>query len=254
MSNKKKSAADTAISTAEENKIISIPIIDQACKKIKTSAKAKLCNKAEAIESATAAALKLFCPRLLKTVATQYQTKIQHKMTQLQSSAETLKNQRDGYSKQIDILKEKLSDTDETIDTLKEKLSDTSENLENAQRYIKELENRPIEIAVQESNNDRLLREKIEYLESEKAKQKENLESDKQSALNKLTVEYEKKLAEVLKNNSVDDDKVKFKVYLTAAYDALQRLICFTSEHKDNSIFKQKIRQLLTSILSELEE
>lgn len=61
MSNKKKSAADTAISTAEENKIISMPIIDQACEKIKTSAKAKLNNKAKAIESATAAALKLFC-------------------------------------------------------------------------------------------------------------------------------------------------------------------------------------------------
>lgn len=61
MSNKKKSADSTAIPSAEENKIISMPIIDQACKKIKTSAKAKLNSKAKAVESATAAALKLFC-------------------------------------------------------------------------------------------------------------------------------------------------------------------------------------------------
>lgn len=61
MPDTKKSAGGTAIPSAEQINNISYIIIAQAKEKIKTSTGAKLNNKAKAIESATATALKQFC-------------------------------------------------------------------------------------------------------------------------------------------------------------------------------------------------
>ena len=165
------------------------------------------------------------------------------KVQQLESNAETLKNQRDGYSKQVDILKEKLSDTDEAIDTLKERLSDTSEDLENAQKYIKELESRPVEIAVQESNNDKELKAKIEMLETEKTRQIGEFET----AIDKLTAEYEAKITFIQNSQNVapSNEKEIFKVYFKVAYDSFNRLFEFAKDCKDKDFFKEKIGNLL---------
>jgi hypothetical protein len=62
MADNKKSAGGTAIPSAENNKNISISIIEQAKEKIKTSSKVvKLNKKAEVIKDATLKALHQFC-------------------------------------------------------------------------------------------------------------------------------------------------------------------------------------------------
>lgn len=61
MSDNKKTAGGAATPSAENMDKISPIIIAQAKEKIKTSTGAKLNNKAKAIESATATALKQFC-------------------------------------------------------------------------------------------------------------------------------------------------------------------------------------------------
>lgn len=150
---------------------------------------------------------------------------------------------------------------------------------------IKDLESRPIDIAVQETSSDseeKRLQEVIKSLERENIKQnealeaqyrkdvkeiRENLEEEKKQALKqaekdkqerlselrqeleKTKSEYEQKLAQ---NPKSDDTKVKFKIYLTSAYDAMKRLAEFTKAN-NNQLYVDKVKQLLQAVKQELE-
>lgn len=148
---------------------------------------------------------------------------------------------------------------------------------------IKDLESRPIDVAVQEtSSEEKRLQEVIKSLERENIKQnealeaqyrndvkeiRENLEEEKKQALKqaekdkqerlselrqeleKTKSEYEQKLAQ---NPKSDDTKVKFKIYLTSAYDAMKRLAEFTKAN-NNQLYVDKVKQLLQAVKQELE-
>lgn len=160
-----------------------------------------------------------------------------------------------------------------------------NQRLAQLQAEIKELENRPIEVAVAEPvNGDRLLKETIKSLERENIKQNEaleetyriqteelrkKLEREKQEAIDKLekekqdklnelkseleTVksEYEQKLAEVPQSVEADDNKVKFKILLTSAFDSLKRLSDFIKANPRED-FTTKVKQLITAIEKEI--
>lgn len=147
---------------------------------------------------------------------------------------------------------------------------------------IKELENRPIEVAVETDSKEvanlkdamkrvdldwsqrysqleeENLRERIELLQKA-----DNAEKDKQDKLSQLReeldrtkAEYEKKLAENAPARLVQDDKAIFKAYLSTAVDSVTRLVDFVNEHNDSDnygLFTQKARQLADIINSKLE-
>lgn len=147
---------------------------------------------------------------------------------------------------------------------------------------IKELENRPIEVAVETDSKevanlkDAMRRvdldwsEKYSKLEEDSLKDRRELlqkaeqaEKDKQDKLSQLRAEldrtkaeYEKKLAGKAEITSTQDDKAIFKAYLSTAVDSVTRLVGFVNEHNDSDnygLFTQKARQLADIINSTLE-
>ena len=147
---------------------------------------------------------------------------------------------------------------------------------------IKELESRPIEVAVETDSKevanlkDAMRRvdldwsEKYSKLEEDSLKDRRELlqkaeraEKDKQDKLSQLRAEldrtkaeYEKKLAGKVDTAPVQDDKAIFKAYLSTAVDSVTRLVDFVNEHNDSDnygLFTQKARQLADIINSKLE-
>lgn len=147
---------------------------------------------------------------------------------------------------------------------------------------IKELESRPIEVAVETDSKevanlkDAMRRvdldwsEKYSKLEEDSLKDRRELlqkaeqaEKDKQDKLSQLReeldrtkAEYEKKLAGKVDTAPVQDDKAIFKAYLSTAVDSVTRLVGFVNEHNDSDnygLFIQKARQLADIINSTLE-
>jgi chromosome segregation ATPase len=147
---------------------------------------------------------------------------------------------------------------------------------------IKDLENRPIEVAVETDSKevanlkDAMRRvdldwsEKYSKLEEDSLKDRRELlqkaeqaEKDKQDKLSQLReeldrtkAEYEKKLAGKVDTAPVQDDKAIFKAYLSTAVDSVTRLVGFVNEHNDSDnygLFTQKARQLADIINSTLE-
>ena len=147
---------------------------------------------------------------------------------------------------------------------------------------IKELESRPIEVAVETDSKevanlkDAMRRvdldwsEKYSKLEEDSLKDRRELlqkaeqaEKDKQDKLSQLReeldrtkAEYEKKLAGKAEITSTQDDKAIFKAYLSTAVDSVTRLVGFVNEHSDSDnygLFTQKVRQLADIINTTLE-
>ena len=147
---------------------------------------------------------------------------------------------------------------------------------------IKDLESRPIEVAVETDSKevanlkDAMRRvdldwsEKYSKLEEDSLKDRRELlqkaeqaEKDKQDKLSQLREEldrtkseYEKKLAGKVDAAPMQDDKAIFKAYLSTAVDSVTRLVGFVNEHNDSDnygLFTQKARQLADIINSKLE-
>ena len=147
---------------------------------------------------------------------------------------------------------------------------------------IKELESRPIEVAVETDSKevanlkaamrriDLDWSEKYSKLEEDSLKDRRELlqkaeqaEKDKQDKLSQLReeldrtkAEYEKKLAGKADITPMQDDKAIFKAYLSTAVDSVTRLVGFVNEHNDSDnygLFTQKARQLADIINSKLE-
>ena len=152
-----------------------------------------------------------------------------------------------------------------------EKLRSKEQEITRLERENEELRSRPVDVAVVDNSaeNDRKLNEVIRSLERENMKRNEEmdrmyiedrrkLEADKKREIAQIREEYEKKLAEAVKAEAsspepMNEDKLKFKIYLTSTYDMLNRLTEFTSQHGE-PIYKEKIKQLLNGVLAKMED
>lgn len=195
------------------------------------------------------------------------------------TTVKELKAKIDSVKKQNDALHEEMRYREEEHETKSQKFKDRIAELE---AEIKELENRPIEVAVETDSKevanlkDAMRRvdldwsEKYSKLEEDSLKDRRELlqkaeqaEKDKQDKLSQLReeldrtkAEYEKKLAEKADVTSTQDDKAIFKAYLSTAVDSVTRLVDFVNEHSDSDnygLFTQKARQLADIINSKLE-
>lgn len=221
---------------------------------------------------------------LLSTISESEQQKLSEKVNLEETTVKELKAEIDKLKNRNSELEHKSENDEAMKRSLQARLDDTGNAMrsaanekkalekENAElrENIKELENRPIDVAVVDNSaeNERKLQEVIRSLERENIKRNEELEEqyredekrvrkmledEKQKELAELREAYEKKLAELPKGEPVDEDKLKFKVYLTSAYDSLKRLMDFTAQNTD-PIYKDKIKQLLNSVLIGLED
>lgn len=167
-------------------------------------------------------------------------------------------------------LQARLDDTGNALrKTANEKEELKQENSE-LRESIKELENRPVEVAVVDNSAEyeEKLKAALEAANQEnrqheaelEAKFREEneairkkLEEEKQIAVSEVRSDYEKRLSESAAAAPVDEDKLKFKVYLTSAYDILGRLLGLASQHTE-PIYKEKIKQLLNNVLTNMED
>lgn len=149
-----------------------------------------------------------------------------------------------------------------------EKLRSKEQEITRLEQENKELRSRPTEVAVIDrpiDDDNPKLKEAIRILERENMKRNEEmdrqylqdrreLEARKQAEINALREEYEKKLAKASQPaKPMDEDKIKFKVYLTAAFDTLNRLLGF-AEQTGEQVYKDKIKQLLNGTLAKMED
>ena len=151
-----------------------------------------------------------------------------------------------------------------------EKLRSKEQEITRLERENEELRSRPVEVAVVDNSaeyeqklkdaleaakqeNRQHEAELEEKLRAENEAIRKKLEEEKQTAISEVRSDYEKKLSESKAAEPVDEDKLKFKVYLTSAYDILGRLLVLASQHTE-PIYKEKIKHLLNSVLMNLED
>ena len=128
--------------------------------------------------------------------------------------------------------------------------------------YIKEMESRPIEVAVAEPSEDvRQLKLTIKNLERTTEEQLDRVQEDHIKAERRLREEhakdleqklteqanaYEQKLAEAQQADG--DDKQAFKAYFAAAYDSFNRMLAFAKASPNKEFFREKINKLITTL------
>jgi len=218
---------------------------------------------------------------LLATISEPEQAEIFEKVNlesttvkQLKAEIEKLKSEK--ASKQIELSEAKrnassaqvrLHETSVELERKCKKCEELSDRLDDANEQIKELENRPIEVAVQESSdNERRLQETIKALEQNNIKHydelekqyredeqavRQMLEKEKQEALLKQREEYEEKLNSLQADNNEGDDKDIFKAYFSIAYDSFNRMLEFAKHSKDKDFFKSKVKNLIEALTTQ---
>lgn len=194
---------------------------------------------------------------------------------ELKAKIDILQNERDRAMKSNAEASHQVFMADKKVLEMKNKVT-------QLEAEIKELESRPIEVAVETDSKevanlkDAMRRvdldwsEKYSKLEEDSLKDRRELlqkaeqaEKDKQDKLSQLRAEldrtkaeYEKKLSGKTEITSTQDDKAIFKAYLSTAVDSVTRLADFVNEHNDSDnygLFTQKARQLVDIINSKLE-
>lgn len=194
---------------------------------------------------------------------------------ELKAKIDILQNERDRAMKSNAEASHQVFMADKKVLEMKNKVT-------QLEAEIKELESRPIEVAVETDSKevanlkDAMRRvdldwsEKYSKLEEDSLKDRRELlqkaeqaEKDKQDKLSQLReeldrtkAEYEKKLSGKTEITSTQDDKAIFKAYLSTAVDSVTRLVGFVNEHNDSDnygLFTQKVRQLADIINTTLE-
>lgn len=152
-----------------------------------------------------------------------------------------------------------------TISQLESELENKKNSITALEEQVEELESRPVEVAVAETDSHEIENLKdamkrvdldwsLKYNELQESNLKESIEKNKAhtAEIEKLKAEYEEKLANTAKSGA--DCKEVFKVYLANAIDAVKRLISFANDYPEEKLFKKKIKELLIGIDKNTEE
>lgn len=152
-----------------------------------------------------------------------------------------------------------------TISQLESELESKKNSITALEEQVEELESRPVEVAVAETDSHEIENLKdamkrvdldwsLKYNEFQESNLKESIEKNKAhtAEIEKLKAEYEEKLAKTAKSGA--DCKEVFKVYLANAIDAVKRLISFANDYPEEKLFKEKIKELLIGIDKNTEE
>ena len=137
----------------------------------------------------------------------------------------------------------------------------------NLQKQIKELESRPVEVAVLEpepSDNERLLQETIRNLQIESQKRDEELERQyredekavrqmlerqKQDALQQLTEEYEEKIEKLSASSEAHNKELEiFDALMQSADKLISQMVDIAIKDKDNrKAYAEKLNRFFSS-------
>lgn len=219
---------------------------------------------------------------LLSSLSDEERTELAENIDLESTTVKELKAKIDILQNERDRAMESNAEASHQVFMADKKVLEMKNKVTQLEAEIKELESRPIEVAVADDSKevanlkDAMRRvdldwsEKYSKLEEDSLKDRreflqkaEQAEKDKQDKLSQLReeldrtkAEYEKKLAGKTEITSTQDDKAIFKAYLSTAVDSVTRLVGFVNEHNDSDnygLFTQKARQLADIINSKLE-
>ena len=187
---------------------------------------------------------------------------------QLEAEVKALKADKAKLEKDRDDTAFQLELTQQEMKHLKTENKARQTTIDEQAEYIREMENRPIEVAVAEPSEDvRQLKLTIKNLERTSEEQLDRVQEEHiaaerrlrekhaQELESKLTEQaqaYEQKLAEVAQ--AAGDDKQVFKAYFTAAYDAFNRMLDFANGSENRAFFREKIFKLLEAVQNKTNE
>lgn len=219
---------------------------------------------------------------LLSSLSDEERTELAENIDLESTTVKELKAKIDILQNERDRAVESNAEASHQVFMADKKVLEMKNKVTQLEAEIKELESRPIEVAVETDSKevanlrDAMKRvdldwsEKYSKLEEDSLKDRRELlqkaeqaEKDKQDKLSQLReeldrtkAEYEKKLAGKAEIMPTQDDKAIFKAYLSTAVDSVTRLVGFVNEHNDSDnygLFTQKARQLADIINSKLE-
>ena len=206
---------------------------------------------------------------LLSTLSEEERTEITES-TDLESVS---KRELEEKIKEIRSLNTKLDTAENEKESLKEELGQISRERENLYRQVKELEARPIDIAVRESDSheianmkeamkicDNQWAEKYNELQESTIVQNRRIHQEYKEKIDSLTAEYEQKLAEAEKaadriiseSDSMEDIKETFIAYFTGAIDSTNRLLQFLDNIDEEEIFVNQTRKFFEEAIKKL--
>ena len=207
---------------------------------------------------------------LLSTLSEPTRTEIAD-TTDLESvSVRELKAQIAEIQTSREILRGNLIDEQAKNESNKAEISAQKDRIAELEAEVKDLESRPVEVAVQESHeveNIRKAMQKIDLdwgikygeLEEESNAERMKLLREHDAEITALREDYEKKLSEKPAGETVTvtDDKETYKAYLAAAADAVKRLCAFITSHDDSPnavLYREKALDLAKMINTTLED
>lgn len=184
---------------------------------------------------------------------------------QLEAQIRKLKEENEELEKAVSNSDSNLTLAKSQIKHLEEEKQSYQTTIDEQAEHIREMENRPIEVAVAEPSDDvRRLQETIKNLQrttdeqldrvqeehlAEERRLRQELGADKQAAIDAITKEYEAKLAAAVQPAAGEsDDKQVFKAYFSAAYDTFNRMLAFAKASPNKEFFREKINKLITTL------
>ena len=131
-------------------------------------------------------------------------------------------------------------------------LKRTKEELASANERITDLENRPVEVAVQEDEEGKMakvlvkeLDRKLSEADQEHVNAMENQRKKYQAQINSLEEQLEQEKNKPAETVTVKDDKGIFKAYYSAALSSFKNLLKFVADCSDKDFCVKKTEKLL---------
>ena len=168
-----------------------------------------------------------------------------------------------------DMLSSRLDDMNMNCDRIAQQRDKAESRIRQLEGTIEELESRPVEVAVQsdtaeiEKLNSIIKQTDLEWGKKYSELEEENIKLRREdfqkhtAEMEQLKSDYERRLAEAENASSaesVPDTKEVFKAYLSNAVDAAKRLISFVKKYPDETIFRDKTKELFNNIIQNTEE
>lgn len=154
-----------------------------------------------------------------------------------------------------DMLSVRLDDMNKNCGRISKQRDEAELRIRHLEAEIKELESRPIEVAVPDASHEvenirdamrRLNREHDEWsarIQDEHFKDVQRIHAENREKMDKLRAEYEEKLAAAQAADAqAPDSKEIFKAYLANAIDAVKRMTGFLAAHPNDACKSQAVR------------
>lgn len=163
-----------------------------------------------------------------------------------------------------DMLSKRLDQMNENCARISSQRDEAENRIRGLEAEIKDLESRPVEVAVHESHEvenlqkamrelNRQTEEQIAEITNENTQHIISLNRKHKEEMYELRSDYEKRLAEIPQSETVPDTKEVFKAYLSNAVDSVNRLLSYIERHKDEELLVTKTKEFFSAVMTKME-